>query len=1050
MAHSGPSDPSLSLIRLSQFLLTAADSSGTLQCTTSTLTFPGRTLHEIYENIALKAEKRVNRAAHWLGFGPVAVSEQIEKHFKNGLEREAAISRLREAASQKLKKYCVKLMQYALPTEAPSTQLVSFRSLVSITSRYPGIRKLFLECKHVSCAQNTEDDISTWWDRPGEACSPEWHFYRKFAAAYITDTDASSLLEDIELHMLVSVSDGPGLSTVERLLVVADSNLESKYTSPIAVRYLGGILQLPSFWDQSGAIFESVIQKLCARAVLLLEDLAIDSPEPQEFTMDMPSDTEGVDILCESLLHGIQPWLSVGSFRKITKEVWYSSLRNMVQLLRQEKAEDILPRSWDIAMTASFLASIPSRYTTRVVEIPSDTSRWSAAIPAVGDIRLASDFTRRTGLTSGPSPVPAKTYPKHLTSDHQNWRAASNDIFAVIIGINYLADNQSPIRGAVNDARAFEKFLRDPREQRGHGVPAANIVLLEDEQATRDTILSTFQSHFLNNHSIPDYGEATMILFYAGAGGRGGAILPADCGTRDAYGTYKHEIPGHVLECLLTKLAARKGPNITVIFDACHSGGLRYPVRQAHNASWSSLATPQELDSHMLAGKTENVQAYRLWAPTATSYVLLAACHEDESAREIMYDEDGSFHGRFTSALLVRLRRLRLERTTYAELLGLVPKWAGQTPNCGGRRRNRLVFNGNYPATGRQALPLIKLTTWDPPEAVWGIRMGSVEGVVPGTEFEVCAPDSRFLCTFVAHSVEIDKAILVPNSKERSPIPWGSRVVVSDWKNPAMVLHVFTPPDFSYTTDVFPTQRPPGRLFVPAPSAAKADLVLRYDSKRAELVIEQYASTFHRTTRVSLLKLGGSLRLPFLIEGIAHFSYFLERHNGAEPLGGVTLEMHRLQGEYPSRTPNPAFGNLVKNGAVRIASALDATYGFTIRNKNEEDLFPYLFYFDPTWYEPVSAQPLRGRGGTVTIGMGSQPAFQFSLSAGEAESSGFLKLFIATHYLELAWIQQAVSPLDHRFEGTERGGGIGRYPDTGESRWDALNIQLMISTDNLK
>jgi hypothetical protein len=41
---------------------------------------------------------------------------------------------------------------------------------------------------------------------------------------------------------------------------------------------------------------------------------------------------------------------------------------------------------------------------------------------------------------------------------------------------------------------------------------------------------------------------------------------------------------------------------------------------------------------------------------------------------------------------------------------------------------------------------------------------------------------------------------------------------------------------------------------------------------------------------------------------------------------------------------------MVENGEARFASEVGAKYGFTIRNTSSEDLFPYLFYFDPDAY----------------------------------------------------------------------------------------------------
>ncbi|KAJ7736240.1 caspase domain-containing protein [Mycena maculata] len=641
-----------------------------------------------------------------------------------------------------------------------------------------------------------------------------------------------------------------------------------------------------------------------------------------------------------------------------------------------------------------------------------------------------------------------------------------SQVFALVIGINEYRSSDYPIlQGAVNDARAFEQYLLDPREKRGLGVPASNILVLKDQQATRASILAAFQSHFLDNPRIPDGGNATMILFYAGHGTRilapenniardfkVEAISPVDERTKDATGNYVHAIPDYVLGWLLRELARKKGSNITVIFDACHSGGLGRDFGQERTGDSNSPSVPLELDSHLWkgeAGAEQTAQSFRMWSPSATSHVLLAACGQHETAREIKYKDDNSIHGRFTESLITWLRRLRLENTTYAELLNRLPTWSGQTPHCGGNRRRHLVFDGNYPATGQRALPLMTHTS--PNKDIlrsFRVDIGSVEGVVPETEFTVYDPDNNELCILVAHSVEIARTILV--TKDNKPlvtedgqaftIPKQSRVVISDWKNDAMILHVYTPDGFPHTADLFPAhdilKQPNGRKYVQAISVQDADISMRRED--AEIVIENLKSTILECQRETRFSLSSTAHLPKVVDGIAHFNYFLERHHGEAPLTGVSLEMHRLVGDYPGRTPDltegPAHdGNLVANRAVSITSIPGAKYGFTIRNTSMDDLFPYLFYFDPEeytitlWYGPETAQvaaPLKAKtrqlDGTVTIGMGGEPGFSFPLPADQNFGAGFFKLFVATEYLEIDWIKQTVSPFDPDFEGTPR------------------------------
>ncbi|KAJ7872051.1 caspase domain-containing protein [Mycena leptocephala] len=649
--------------------------------------------------------------------------------------------------------------------------------------------------------------------------------------------------------------------------------------------------------------------------------------------------------------------------------------------------------------------------------------------------------------------------------DHASPEKQSGAIFALIIGINdyFKTDDLRPLRGAVNDAKAFEKYLLDLH------VPPSNIVLIENEKATRSAILSTFKSHLLDNTNIPDHGDVTMILFFAGHGSRFEApsdliapdrrveaICPVDEGTTNDAGEYVHAIPDYVLVWLLAELADKKGTNITVILDCCHSGGMERDVEgtlDARTARSDSGSIPRDLDSHFWKGKTDTAQSHRMWSHSA--HVVLAACLAGETAREVQ-STDGTYHGRFTTHLISLLQQTPLESATCAELLDRMQKWSGQTPYCGGTRSNRLIFNGNYPAAGRHSVLLTphKSSRFKSASSsqLFRVVMGTVEGVVTETEFSAYDRNNNFLGTFVAQSVQVGQTILVWKSvKDQPPIdipPW-SRAVVSGWKTSPVL--VYTPADFPHTGSLFSTMGTVPSKLVPAPSLEKAHIIVQSDGD--EIIIEPLTSTVLTGQQKTRFTLGNPAHLPNAIDGVAHFSYFLNQANEADRLEGVVLEMHRLLGKYPFCRPDVQDGNMIKDGEVRLTSEVDAQYGFTIRNMSDEGLFPYLFYFDPktctiqNWYSPAGAsvEPPLQRGTMVTIGMGSERAFDFTLSPGELSSCGFLKLFVTSEYIDLGWIQQELSPFDPRFVGTGRLRMPHEPLDLRDAMWDAQTVTLTIT-----
>ncbi|KAJ7268579.1 hypothetical protein C8J57DRAFT_346729 [Mycena rebaudengoi] len=338
------------------------------------VTGTGRTLHEVYSALGQSAEKHANRVAHNMGLGPTAATQRTQTYFGDGYERESKLRDVSDRIPRKVDKDCSRLMEYALPCESSRTQLQAFKSLVMLTTRYPGLRPIFLQCKHIQHSIPSEDVISALWDRredPDGTCSEEWNFYRHFAAACIADGDIWAVLDNVKTDTLVRV-DGPsdGLCVVERLVVASDCEGISKFSSNIAVRYLGGILELPSFWLQTGQMFSAVIKKLVQRVLIILRDLGVDSLEIDESTAaTVHSDPEGVDILCLALLDGVQNLILGGITANFAFEEWYPGFQQLIQLLRHPRAEAHLPVSYKRATSQILERLIPPVYRPETVDI---------------------------------------------------------------------------------------------------------------------------------------------------------------------------------------------------------------------------------------------------------------------------------------------------------------------------------------------------------------------------------------------------------------------------------------------------------------------------------------------------------------------------------------------------------------------------------------------------------------------------------------------------------------------------------------------------------
>jgi hypothetical protein len=124
------------------------------------------------------------------------------------------------------------------------------------------------------------------------------------------------------------------------------------------------------------------------------------------------------------------------------------------------------------------------------------------------------------------------------------------------------------LAGCESDAKSINDLLIKKLH-----VPSSNIALLLSEDATREAIISTFQSHLIGNNEIQT--DDAMVFFYAGHGSRieapkgwvtGGnqieTICPHDERTMLGKGDLIFGIPDRTINGLLRKLASIKGDNI--------------------------------------------------------------------------------------------------------------------------------------------------------------------------------------------------------------------------------------------------------------------------------------------------------------------------------------------------------------------------------------------------------------------------------------------------------------------------------------------------------
>lgn len=278
-----------------------------------------------------------------------------------------------------------------------------------------------------------------------------------------------------------------------------------------------------------------------------------------------------------------------------------------------------------------------------------------------------------------------------------------SNFWALLIGIN---DYQAvpKLRGCVQDVEGVRDFL-----VRNLAVPEGNITMLLDGAANRAGIIQALDD-LANDNRITSGDQ--IFIHYSGHGSqmRDTTGLEPD-GYNETLVAWDSRLPGtpdipdKVLGALLDQLVARKGENVTVFLDCCHSGSGTRKANTDADAPLSRQAPPDgappalpESDLQLIqraAGRTAGPSG---WASGGIPYTLFAACRDDEEANEYRAsDEAGNYmwSGAFTYFMLQAMRQMG-PSTSYAQLYDQVAvkvntRYPTQLPLCEGNR-DREVF----------------------------------------------------------------------------------------------------------------------------------------------------------------------------------------------------------------------------------------------------------------------------------------------------------------------------------------------------------------------
>ena len=368
----------------------------------------------------------------------------------------------------------------------------------------------------------------------------------------------------------------------------------------------------------------------------------------------------------------------------------------------------------------------------------------TSAIPVLTDEQIGPTSLQMPITTSVRKQlqVKEKEYTRRL------FRKGSNKVYALLVGINeYASESVSNLSGTLNDINAFTSFLSE-------NVEADTLVLktLTNGEANRAAIIE----HIWNHLGQGEPGDS-LLFYFSGQGAKERTELNFEDKDTDGliqtlicHDSRQNDVPDLALIEIqsLLHLIGKKKPNITVIFDACHSGKMERFTTQApsgesnknvsgHRMAFVRMASRPAESFIFFDSKYEDIFD-DIKLPEApddtisipdTNYVLLASSLN----RELSVEQpiQGEVRGLFSYALIDALNDVRYT-PSYRELvqraiLKVKTIFANQTPNVdthGGASIHDLFL---YGALERRMED--QLAYYNEESQKWELSIGRQQGV---------------------------------------------------------------------------------------------------------------------------------------------------------------------------------------------------------------------------------------------------------------------------------------------------------------------------------
>ncbi|MEZ4868341.1 MAG: caspase family protein [Caldilineaceae bacterium] len=373
-------------------------------------------------------------------------------------------------------------------------------------------------------------------------------------------------------------------------------------------------------------------------------------------------------------------------------------------------------------------------------------------------------------------------------------------IFALLVGINTYASRVVPdLAGCVNDVEAMANLL-----QSNFAIPQAQIKILTNAAATHAAIEAAFQNHLIAPLQQWDTagrpGEKPGILFYfSGHGSQAPdptgrkpsrldeTLVPHDSRADEVYDIKDWELGQWLAE------AARYTDNVNVILDCCHSGsGTRGDEKVVTDVRGCDIdarlqplppgfaPTPNPPQPAVVYRGALNLNPHT----TEPDYVLLAACRNDQKARETYLGTQQQRHGLLTYWLITTVQQMPAQQPLrYGDLYErvrhqIVSQYKDQTPQCEGDR-NRIFLDE------RRALRSARLSVLATRNDQIQVDAGQVHGLVQGAILYLYPPELDELAGVEPTLVLVAETVAATTAWCRraegytnTPLPEGAQVII--------------------------------------------------------------------------------------------------------------------------------------------------------------------------------------------------------------------------------------------------------------------------------